>query len=435
MNINVPNDWAPRIYQMPLWNALENGTRRAVAVWHRRAGKDQVSLNWTVTQAFQRVGLYWHILPTYKQGRRIVWEGMTKTGRPFISAWPEETILRKRDDEMTLWLANGSVWQVVGAETQDDVDKLVGANPIGVVLSEYSLQLPAVWDLIRPILAENDGWALFIYTPRGRNHGYRMFKRAESNKRWFAQVLTCDDTHAITEEAIEHEREDGMPEELVQQEFFCSFDAPLVGAYYGKEMTAARADGRICNVPYDPRLPVLTAWDLGIGDSTTIWFVQQLRTEVRIIDYYWHSGVGLDHYAKILQEKPYAYAEHLVPHDAEVRDLGTGKTRVEILRDLGIRVRVVPKTPKLEDGIASTRALIPRCYFDEKKTEKGVQALQEYTKERMKGETNPDGTPVFRDAPLHNWASHPADGFRTLACGLREPIAKPERLYPKLAIA
>ena len=160
-------NWEPREYQTALWNAMEGGKKRAVAVWHRRAGKDLCSLNWTVTQALQRVGLYWHILPTFKQCRRIVWEGMTRDGRKFLDHWPEDFIVRKRDDEMTLWLANGSQWQGIGADEASS-DRLVGANPVGVVFSEYAVGDPRPWDLIRPILAENGGWAMFIYTPRGR---------------------------------------------------------------------------------------------------------------------------------------------------------------------------------------------------------------------------------------------------------------------------
>ena len=207
MSINLPYDWKPRDYQWPLWEALEGGTKRAVAVWHRRAGKDLTSLNWTIMEAFRRVGLYWHVLPTYKQGRKIVWEGMTRDGRRFMDYWPEEAIVRRRDDEMTIWLANGSIWQVVGAENEEDVNKLVGANPLGVTFSEYALQVPAIWNFVRPILAENEGWALFIYTPRGRNHGYKLKQMAEKNPRWFFQSLNVDDTKAIKAEAIEHDRE------------------------------------------------------------------------------------------------------------------------------------------------------------------------------------------------------------------------------------
>ncbi len=426
--IDLPLNWSPRTYQLPLWKALETGTKRAVAVWHRRAGKDLVSVNWTIVQAFQRVGLYWHVLPTYKQGRKIVWEGMTKDGRRFMDHWPNEAISRRRDDEMTQWLSNGSVWQVVGAENEEDVNKLVGANPVGVVFSEYALQVPAIWNFVRPILAENGGWALFIYTPRGRNHGYTLAKMAEKNERWFFEKLSVDDTNAIPMEAIENDREEGMPEEMVQQEYFVSFDAPLVGSYYGEVMAWLAQEKRISNVPWEPELPVYTAWDLGIGDATTIWYCQQVRKEVRIIDYDQGVGKGLEHYTKLVSEKPYTYADHLVPHDAKVREFGTGKTRVEMAKNLGIKMRVVQKI-SLEDGIAATRALLRRCWIDETKCETGIQALREYRKE-----WDPVAE-IFRNKPRHDWTSHPADGFRTLAVGLKAPREKRERLSPHLAIA
>jgi len=428
--INVPLNWKPRDYQMPLWEALERGTKRAVAVWHRRAGKDLCSINWTVTQALQRRGIYWHILPTYKQGRKIVWDGMTKEGRGFTSYWPEELIERKRDDEMSVWLKNGSIWQVVGC---DDVDKLVGTNPVGCVFSEYSLQDPRVWDLLRPILLENGGWALFIYTPRGRNHGHKLFKMAQQNSEWFCQQLSVEDTHALHSSAIEEVRAEGMPEELVQQEFYCSFDAPLVGAYYADQLRYLHENNRIGVVPWDPNLAVTTAWDLGIGDANAIWFCQQTGKEVRLIEYYHSTGVGLDHYAKEIYQRPYAYNKHLLPFDVNVRELGSGKSRVEILRNLGIHVQVVPRL-SVQDGIAAVRQLLPRCWFDEKKCELGIRALAEYTKEMKPGEQEPDGTPVYRDRPKHDWTSHPADAFRTLAVGLRPPREKRERLAPRLAI-
>ncbi len=425
--INVPLNWAPRPYQMNLWNALEGGCKRAVAVWHRRAGKDLCSINWTVTQAFQRPGLYWHILPTYRQGRKIVWEGMTGAGRSFVSHWPDELVTRKRDDEMSLWIDTGrgtALWQVIGA---DDVDRLVGTNPVGCVFSEYSLQDPRVWNLIRPILAENGGWALFIYTPRGRNHGFRLAEMARENDTWFYEALSVDDTGVLTDEQIQEERDAGMPEELIQQEFYVSFDAPLVGSYYGDLMSEAAKKDRFTRVPWEPKLPVVTAWDLGIGDYTAIWFCQMLRSEVRLIDYYQASGMGLDHFSKLVHEKPYTYQEHLAPHDIEVRELGTGKSRKEIARDLGIRFRVVPKL-SLEDGINAARMLLPRCWFDEKACETGIQALREYRKE-WSAELE-----QFRDKPRHDWTSHAADAFRYLAVGLRPPMGKREILAPKLPI-
>jgi phage terminase large subunit len=437
MEVNLPHNWRPRAYQQPAWEALESGTTRAALIWHRRAGKDLFAINWCATQLFQRVGLYWHVLPTYNQGRKVVWEGRTRDGRAFLDHFPgdgrvgpDEPITRKRDDSMALWFANGSVYQVIGAE---EPDRLVGSNPVGIIFSEWSVMPPRVWEYLRPILAENGGWVVFIYTPRGRNHGYRTFKMAQETEGWFAERLTVENTNSVTQEAIEAERAAGMPEELIQQEFYCSFDAPLIGAYWGDLLSKMMEDERIAKIPYEPGLPVTTAWDLGMADYTSIWFHQLVGHEHRLIDYYQSSGVGLDHYAKVLSEKPYTYNEHLVPHDATVRELGTGKSRIETARKLGLNMRVVPKIP-LADGINAVRFLLPKTWIDEENCGTGIEGLRQYTKERVLDEEGAHGEALFRDKPLHNWASHPADALRTLAVGLREFRKHRDVLYPEIAI-
>ncbi len=411
MEITIPNNWTPRDYQMPLWGYLENGGRRAVVVWHRRAGKDSLSLNFTATQALQRVGVYWHMAPTQKQVRKIVWDNIDGKGRRIINqVFPPEIRKSSNSQEMKIELLNGSIWQCVGS---DNYDSLVGANPVGVVFSEYSIADPKAWDYIRPILAENGGWALFIYTPRGRNHGARIFDMAKQNSDWFAQLLTVDDTKAISLDAIDEERKAGMDDDQINQEFYCSFDSALPGAYYGKLLALADKEKRIGKVPNEPMVPVITAWDLGIGDSTAIWFCQQVGKEIRIIDYYENSGVGLDHYCKVLAEKPYTYYEHLLPHDANVSELGTGKRRIDTLRDMGLsKTRVLPQM-SVDDGIHAARMMLPKCWFDEVKCGRGLDALRNYQKEYD------DKLQTFKDRPLHDWSSHAADAFRYLAVGIK----------------
>lgn len=399
----------PRAYQMPLWSALEGGCKRAVAVWHRRGGKDATALNWTAVQAMQRVGVYWHMLPTLTQARKVVWDGIDRQGRRIIDqVFPRALRCSRNDADMKLGLVNGSLWQCVGS---DNYDSLVGANPVGVVFSEYSLADPAAWDFIRPILAENGGWALFIYTPRGRNHGWRLFNAARHNAGWFAESLSVEDTKAIPLTAIDDDRASGMDEETIQQEYWCSFEAAVRGAYYGKLMVRAEAEKRLGRVPHDPAYPVITAWDLGFSDSTCIWFAQLVGSEARIIDYYEASGVGLDHYAKILAEKNYVYAEHLLPHDAAASELGTGTTRLETLCKLGIRGRVLPAV-RVDDGINAVRMLLPRCWFDELRCARGLDALRLYQREWD------DRAQDFKARPRHDWTSHAADAFRYLAMGL-----------------
>ena len=422
MEIQVPDNWRPRDYQIDLWKYLENGGKRAVAVWHRRAGKDLLSVNWCVTAALKRKGLYWHLLPTYNQGRKIVWDGMTRDGRSFLEHFPKELWANVNNTDMRLELKNGSIYQVVGT---DNVDRLVGSNPVGVVFSEYSLQDPRAWDLVRPILAENGGWAMFIYTAGGRNHGYDLFNMANRNERWFCQRLSVDDTAVLNQEAIDEEREAGMPEELIQQEFYCSFDAPLVGSYYGSLMAKALAEERIKNVPYEPRLEVHTSWDLGMGDSTAIIWFQQFGNEYRIIDYYENQGEGIPHYVKIVREKDYIYGRHIAPPDIKDREMGTGKSRFEVARDLGLRFDICPNI-QIDDGIEAARSIIPRCYFDEKKCTILVEALRQYRKDYD------EKNKVYKNRPLHDWSSHGADAFRYLALGTRD-INKNRQSFPDFA--
>lgn len=423
MKIQVPIDWKPRPYQLPLWKYMEGGGKRAVAVWHRRAGKDLSSINWCAVSALTRPGLYWHLFPTYNQGRKIAWDGMTRDGRKFLEHFPKEMWEAVNNTEMRLTLKNGSIYQVVGT---DNVDRLVGANPVGVVFSEYSLQDPRAWDYIRPILAENGGWALFIYTARGRNHGYDLLNVAKKNENWFQQVLSVEDTRAIPLSAIDEERASGMPEEMIQQEFYCSFDAPLVGSYYGNAMARLLADRHLTKVPYEPLLDVHTAWDLGVGDSTSIIFYQLSGSEIRIIDYYEMQGEGLAHYAKVLREKEYVYGEHLAPHDIQVRDFSTGKSRLEAARELGIRFRVVPNL-RVDDGIEAVRNTLPKCYFDEDKCAHLIESLRQYRKDYD------EKRQVFRDRPLHDWTSHPADAMRYLALGVRQRNDKRMSKLPRTA--
>lgn len=411
--IVLPHDWAPRDYQLPFLRHMDpfvaGGGGRAVLVWHRRSGKDSTALNFTVCAAHRRTGTYWHMLPTATQARKAVWDAIDGAGRKVLEqVFPPEIRKSANATEMKIDLKCGSVWQLVGS---DNYNALVGANPVGVVFSEYSLADPAAWDYLRPILAENGGWAVFVFTPRGRNHGYALLDMARKNPVWFAQVLTVDDTRrddgtpVIGPAAIAEDRAAGMADEMIRQEYWCSFDAALVGSYFGKAMEAARGEGRIGSVPWEPALPVETWWDLGVGDSTAIWFAQRTGREVRLIDYLEASGEGLPFYAKALKDKPYVYGRHIAPHDIEVRELGSGKSRRETALHLGIRFEIAP-AQSLEDGIEAARALVPRCWFDETKCTRGIAALCQYRREWN------DKTRDFKPTPLHDWTSHGCDAFR-----------------------
>lgn len=419
----LPYHWEPRPYQVDAWDALTSGAkRRAVLVWHRRAGKDLLLLNVTALAALRRPGVYWHVFPTAKQGRKILWDGVTKNGRPFLDHWPPGFIAARNETDMRLKLTNGSVWQVVGSDNFQEA--LIGGNPAGLVLSEYALQNPRCWEYLRPILAENDGWAAFAFTPRGSNHGEALFDMAQRNPAWFCQRLTVEDTGAIPLAAIEEERAAGMPDELVRQEFYCSFAAALVGAYYGKTLEAIQQAGHVTSVPVVSHQAVETWWDLGMNDATAIWFVQRAGRELHVVDYYEASGEGLHHYAKILQEKGYRYDRHVLPHDVAVRELGTGRSRIETLRTLGVvnataRHVVAPNLP-LADGINAVRTILGRCWFDAVKCERGLQALKQYQRRWN------DGRRVFEDQPLHDWTSHAADAFRYGALTVKDIGRRPD---------
>lgn len=419
--VKIPYRWKPRKYQLELWRYLEGGGKRAVAVWHRRAGKDSLALNWTAVAAMQHKGVYWHMLPLQTQARKVVWDAIDRYGRRVIDqVFPPSIRKSANAQEMKIELINGSIWQCVGS---DNYNSLVGANPVGVVFSEYSIADPAAWDFIRPILAENDGWALFIYTPRGRNHGLKLFETAVRVPGWFAQKLGVSETRALPMSAIEAERAAGMDEDMIQQEFFCSFDAAVKGSYYAALLNQAELEGRVGLVPYNPAKPVSTAWDLGIGDSTAVWFYQVNGAVVDVIDYYEASGVGLDHYVRVLRGKPYTYTnDNIFPHDIQVHELSSGKSRLELLAGLGIRGRVLPRAG-VDDGIAAVRLLLPRCRFDAEKCTAGLEALRQYQKEW--DSTRRD----FMPRPKHDWTSHAADAFRYLAMGIRDEEARERRSY------
>lgn len=420
MLIELPNQWQCRPYQDALWRYLAAGGKRAVAVWHRRSGKDDIALHWTATAAMERVGTYWHMLPQANQARKAIWDAVDPHSgqRRIDRAFPVELRDTTREQDMLIRFKNGSTWQVIGS---DSYNSLVGSPPVGVVFSEYALADPNSWAFLRPILLENDGWAVFISTPRGRNHFQRMFDYAAKDGHWFGQLLTVRDTGAVSEEAIERERRelaaergDDEADNIINQEYFCSFDAAIPGSYYGKIIARAEAEGRITQVPHDPRLPVETAWDLGVGDSTAIWFVQQTRFGVNVIDYYESSGVGADHYAKVCKDRGYLYSGHYLPHDADDREWGNNaSSRVDTLKSLGVKpVRVLPRA-SVDDGINAVRVLLPRCWFDAVKCERGLDALRQYQK------SWDEKNRAFSLKPLHDWSSHGADAFRYLAQGLK----------------
>lgn len=415
--------WAPRSYQRRLWRYLERGGKRAIAIWHRRSGKDDVALHRMAVAMHERVGTYWHLLPEAAQARKAIWDAVNPmTGKRRIDeAFPEAIRNTTRDNEMFMRLANASTYQVVGS---DNFNSLVGSPPIGVVFSEWALANPSAWAYLRPILAENGGWALFITTPRGKNHAHRMLQAARGNDAWFTEVLPATRTDVFTPEQLREEREGYMKDygeavglALYEQEFECSFEAPVVGAVYAAELRKLRDEGRLCRVPHDPMLPVTTYWDIGIGDSQAIICAQQARGAVRLVNYIEDSGKGLDFYASWLNSHPYNYRRHVLPHDARQRDPATAKSYESIAKSL-LRGQVeVLGASGVQEGIDIARLLFPRVEIDETKCEGLMNALQHY-----RYSVDPKSNEK-RANPVHDWASHGSDAFRTMAMAMREEYA------------
>ena len=408
----LPFNWYLRPYQKPFWAALDDGIKRAVCVWHRRSGKDVTAINRTILETVRRPGIYYHCLPKTNQGRKVVWDGMDGSARPFLDFWPKGYVRAINNTEMKVETHNGSLWQVIGS---DNFDNVMGTNPSGIVFSEFSLQDPRAWDYFRPILVENKGWALFLFTPRGRNHAFDIYRQALDNPLWFAQTLTVDDTHVIKKNDIDAERAAGMSEEMIRQEFYCDFECALPGAYYVNELRLAKEQGRITRVPYMGGVPVDSWWDLGMDDSMSIWFSQNVGREVHFIGYYESRGHGLEHYAAYLTERIRAwggnYGRHHAPHDIKVRELGTGTSRWDTAYSLGIDFVTVERPKLKENGIQAVRNIFPICYWDKDECQQGIDALHAYRAEYV--EINR----VLKKNPVHDWASHGADAFQTFALG------------------
>lgn len=367
-------------------------------------------------------GSYFYFFPTYKQGKKILWDGMDNTGFKFLDHFPRQIVAKKNDTEMKIELTNGSVFQVIGT---DNFDAIRGTNPVFCVFTEYAFQDPRAWDTVRPILDANGGTAIFNTTPNGENHAYDLFEKVKDDELWFTQLLTINDTGAVPLSAIEQARKEGVDEDTIQREYFCSFGASVQGAYYAPEIRAALADKRITNVPFDASTEVHTFWDLGMDDSTTIWFMQRIGRSFAFIDYYENSGEGISHYVDVLKEKQkegYSYGKHYFPHDVEVRELGSGKSRKQTLVDMGVpasSIKVVPRISDVGQGIQAVRSLLHLCWFDEKKCRRGLNALKNYRKKYD------EENKTFMKTALHDWSSHGSDAFRTFATGWRDEMNFP----------
>lgn len=415
--IEIPNRWRCRPYQENLWTYLTEGGKRAIAIWHRRAGKDSLMLNWAAVASQTRVATYWHMLPQAEQARKAIWNAVNPhtAERLIDQAFPPAMRSNTNDNEMFIRFKNGSTWQVVGS---DNFNSLVGTPPAGIVFSEYALADPSAWDYMRQILLENNGWAVFITTPRGDNHAKQLYDYALTDQTWFAEKLTVDDTGVFTPPQLDselaemqarHGPDDGRA--LFDQEYRCSFVAPLIGSYYARLIEVAEKQGRVTTVEVLPHLPVHSAWDLGVSDSTSIWCFQATPLGLRCVDYLEAHGQGMEFYAAWLDKRGYKGAD-LLPHDARQRiPVGNPpRTRIELMLEWGRKPQLVP-IHHVPDGISAVRMTLPLMTFDAVKCSQGLRALRNYRRQWH------DAKATFVDAPLHDWASHGSDAMRTLAMG------------------
>lgn len=423
--ITLPHNWRPRPYQVGLWNYLRGGGKRAVACYHRRAGKDEVFLHHMACAAHERVGNYWYMLPEYSQARKSMWDAINPhTGvRRIDEVFPQE-IRKVREHEMMLTFDCGSTIQLVGS---DNFNALVGSPPVGLVFSEYALANPAAWAYLRPILLENGGWAAFNSTPRGHNHFEALCKHAASDKDWFFESLTAEQTGVFTRaelmselKELQAQHGDDYGLSLWRQEYFVSFDAAIMGAIWADCVAKAESEGRLTELEPDLAAPVHTAWDLGFTDDTAIWFFQMIAGGIHVIDSYEANGKDVAHYADILKKKAkaggYSFGTHFLPHDARPRTFAAGgKSILHQLRDTGIGRCVIAPRLDLQEGIQAARATFPHCRFDTVKCAKGLEALKNYHREWD------DEKKAFSMRPAHDWSSHYADAWRYLSLVWRHP--------------
>jgi len=404
------NKFKPRDYQRPIFKAFfEDKFRRIVICMCRRAGKDLCTWNIIIREAITRPGVYYVIYPTYAQGKKILWSSVTIQGERFLDYIPRQVIDSTNSQEMKVVLTNGSIIQIIGS---DNPDRIVGTNPRGVVFSEYALQNPRIYALMAPILAANKGWAIFQSTPRGRNHFWDIYNLAVNSDEWWSCKLGLDETKHIDPLEIDREIEEGlMSPDLVQQEYFCSFNAGVEGSYYCKYVDRMRLNNQIGVVPWESGFKVHTAWDIGVRDSTSIIFFQVIGQTVRIIDYYEKNKEGLEHYVNHVLSKEYTYSKHIAPHDIAVKEFGSGVTRIEKAKQLGINFIVASKI-SIMDGIETVRSSLSKIWIDEQRCAKLIRALENYRQEYDSKRQ------VYKDVPLHDKYSHAADCMRYLCVSL-----------------
>lgn len=420
----INTGYVPRPLQSKLHREIHQ-KRFSVLVMHRRFGKTVFTINEMLDRALYcklKNPQFSYICPTYSQAKRIAWQYL----KEYCQFLPGYTA-NEAELKVTLTAPHGNGKITIHLLGADNADALRGMYFDGVILDEYGDFHPDVWSLIlRPALSDRLGWAIFIGTPKGHNDFKVKFDQANKlapQKQWYAAMIKASESGILPQSELDAALEEMGPE-AYNQEYECSWSSTNTGAYYAKYINDLRdkKPAQIMNVPYDPSLLVDTFWDLGIGDTTAIWFRQQTRTEFRYIDHYEINGADLAHFVKILKDKPYVYGRHVLPHDGAARDLSTGKSRQENLRLLGIRTEIQARH-RVEDQIQAARSILPKCYFDKVKCERGINSLENFTQKWDAKQK------IFSNTPLHNWASHSAAAFQVSAMDGRDSNTMKEKKY------
>lgn len=444
--IEITKNWSPKPYQQAFWNAVRlQGKKRAIVFAHRRWGKDECVLQYTFAQICKRPGNYWHMLPIAEQARKAIWaavdeseDGPTSGKRRIDIAFPKEFRKRTVENEMKIEFCNGATWQVIGS---DNFNSLVGSSPVGIVFSEWALAKQEAWPYLRPILARNNGYAIFITTPRGKNHAWKMLEEVAKKdpENWYWEVSSVKGierhgykdnigTGVYSNEELYRNRDEMMSEfgddqgsAYFAQEFECSFDAAILGAFFSEALRHMEAEGRVCKIPIDRNVRVHTAWDLGRNDATAIWFIQCVGRERRLVDYYENSLTSLHHYAdklyELKKERKWVYGTHYFPHDIQQQHLNEVESRINTLANLGISDHYIVPVHSVWEGIHATRRMLDRTLIDPERCAKGLEALKAYRQEWN------DKTKDWGRQPVHDWSSHAADALRQFAAGFDEPTA------------
>ena len=423
--VTIPHNLEYRDYQKELVSFMRKWWKRAVTCWHRRAWKDKTFFNIVVEQAIKEVWGYYYILPTYTQGKKVLWDSIDKQGLQFKDHIPKEALENTNSTELKFTLKNWSFIQVVWS---DNIDSIRGTSPKWVIFSEYAFQNPTVWDVLRPILAENWGWAIFNSTPNGKNHFYDLCNAAQEDEEWFFQKLTIEDTGVVSTEYIDKERRNGMMEEMIQQEYYCSFDVWAIGAYYADLIANARSQNRITNLP-QLLTPVDVYFDLWRNDATSMWFKQNDGQFYNFIHYHEDNGKHISKYFDyidfVLNERNLTLWLLYLPHDSKQKRIEAEKSTLELTEERywSNKVYYIPQTNSTIKDINKTREMLPRCRFDVDGAREGIKCLENYKKDYD------DKKKVFRDYPRHDWASHGADSFRYFAVTAKDESNDDETVF------